>query len=173
MRKNVIYLSLGSNRGNRIDLLNRAMGLISQKIGPIALKSPVYETAPWGFTDEIPFLNLAAEVHTQLEPEQLLALLLGIERSFGRDRLADTGSYRGNKVYHSRTIDIDILFFNDQVVNSPDLAIPHPLIAERRFVLVPMDSICPDFIHPGLHQTIRQLLQACTDQSPVTEYLMG
>ena len=139
MKKNLLFLSLGSNRGDRSVFLGAALEWISEKIGTVVRRSPVYETAPWGFKDKSPFLNQVAEVRTALEPELVLVMILEIERSMGRDRIADLPSDRSEKKYLSRTIDIDILFYNDLVLDIPGLVIPHPLIAMRRFVLVPYE----------------------------------
>ena len=170
MNKNVLYLSLGSNRGDRSGLLYRALEAVSRQIGAITATSPVYQTDPWGFTDNSPFLNVVAEVETTLDPAQVLDVILRIERSMGRDRKGAEGRGKGDKIYRSRTIDIDILFFNDLAVDSPGLVIPHPLIPLRRFVLVPLDALRPGLVHPVLRKTVRQLLQECPDHSAVAGY---
>jgi len=173
MKKKLLYLSLGSNRGERIDFLNRGMESVFRQIGIITKTSPVYQTDPWGFMDNSPFLNVVAEVETTLDPAQVLAVILGIERSMGRDRKSSENLGKGEKIYRSRTIDIDILFYNDLAMDSPGLVIPHPLIPLRRFVLVPMDAICPGLVHPVLRKTVRQLLLECPDHSGVIEYPQG
>lgn len=173
MKKNILFLSMGSNLGDRIGFLNRGMEAVSRQIGIVTQTSPVYQTDPWGFTDNSPFLNVVAEVETTLDPAQVLPVILMIERSLGRDRKSPEDRGKGEKIYRSRTIDIDILFYNDLVVDSPGLVIPHPMIPLRRFVLVPMDAICPDLVHPVLRKTVRQLLQECPDHSGVIEYLQG
>jgi deoxyguanosine kinase len=156
----VTYLSLGSNLGNRETYLEQAIRLVSERIGQILKKSSVYETDPWGFTAELPFLNMVIEVETQSSPEKLMNDILQIEEKMGRERIAR---------YSSRTIDIDILFFGDLVIAASGLKIPHPLIAERRFVLVPMAEIAGIFIHPVLQTSIDDLLEKCQDFGRVTK----
>ena len=173
MQPKTLFLCLGSNRGDRMDYLERALGLISTKIGTITVRSPVYDSDPLGFEDKTTFLNLVAEVHTLLEPEQILILILGIERSLGRDRMTGIGQLPGAKVYRSRTIDIDILFYDDLKLQTAGLVIPHPHLAGRRFVLVPMNAIRPGFVHPVSLRTIRQLLEECPDSSRVELYRQG
>lgn len=167
METKLIYLSLGSNLGDRLDFLQRGLESVSQKIGTIERCSAVYQTDPWGFVDSNPFLNRVAGVRTLLEPGQVLDLILEIEQSMGRDRGDAVIQGAGRRQFRSRTIDIDILFFDDVVIDSPGLVIPHPLIPVRRFVLVPMEAISPGLVHPVLHKTIRQLLDECPDHSGV------
>jgi 2-amino-4-hydroxy-6-hydroxymethyldihydropteridine diphosphokinase len=143
-------------------MLVYARGKIEEKIGEIDLLSSVYESQPWGFADEIYFLNQVVRVLTSLPAGELLKELLMIESSLGRKRI------QGG--YHSRCIDIDILFLDDLVIQTRDLIIPHPRIQERRFVLVPMAEIANDFIHPGLKCNIAELLDLCNDRSEVRLY---
>jgi 2-amino-4-hydroxy-6-hydroxymethyldihydropteridine diphosphokinase len=155
----MVYLLLGSNLGNREYFINEAIRLIREKIGNLVSKSSVYETEPWGFTGKQYFLNQATGVVTSLSPRELLAVTTGIEHELGRTR-------RGKK-YQNRTIDIDILFYEDRIIDSEDLKIPHPLLQERKFVLVAMAEIAGDFIHPVLHKSIRLLLDECKDTKAV------
>lgn len=150
-----VYLMLGGNLGDRHKYLDDARALIETSIGPLASCSSLYETEPWGFVHDHSFLNQAVEVRTILNPFEILERIGVIEASLGR--------VRGAGRYGARTVDIDILFFDDAVVNQPELIIPHPELARRRFVLDPMDEIAPDLVHPVLKKTIRELLTECTD----------
>ncbi len=141
--------------------LKKAYDLIEVAAGPVCKKSSVYETAPWGFANQQPFLNQVICINTTLAPEQLLEKLLGIELQMGRRRLEKMGP---------RVIDIDILFYRNYVVSQPDLIIPHPRIAERRFVLTPLNEIASAFVHPILEKTISELLQVCPDTLDVKIY---
>jgi len=165
MEAKTAYLCLGSNRGDRLVHLRRALDEISARTGRVAGISPVYESDPVGFEDKTRFLNLVAEVTTELEPVQLITVILGIERMLGRERAEDRPA--GPKVYLPRTIDIDILFYADLILDLPGLIVPHPRLAERRFVLVPLNDIAPDLVHPVLRKTMRQLLAECRDFSRV------
>jgi 2-amino-4-hydroxy-6-hydroxymethyldihydropteridine diphosphokinase len=154
-----VYLGLGTNLGIREENLKLATEKIKELIGQLVRISSVYETEPWGFTSENKFLNIVAEIETDLKPSGLLRRLLMIESMLGR--------LREGKGYKSRTIDIDILIYGEQVLNMGDLKIPHPRMQERRFVLVPLNEIAPDLIHPVLKKNIRTLLAECTDNSEV------
>jgi len=157
-----VYLILGSNLGDRMKNLQKANELISKDIGKIINKSSVYETEPWGFNHSINFLNQVLKIFTSLKPEEVLGVILKIEKLFGRKR--------NNNIYAARVIDIDILFYNDKVIKSDKLIIPHPKIQERMFVLVPMAELQPDLIHPELQAPISQLKNECTDIKWVREY---
>lgn len=153
-----IFLSLGSNMGERDQFLKKAIRLIGEK-APVAVSSSVYETEPWGFDSADFFLNLVIEIKTGMSPEDLLHLIHSVESELGRTR--------SDGEYQSRVIDIDVLFYGRLVMNTAGLIIPHPLIAKRRFVLVPLDEIASGFIHPVLHKTVSRLLKECPDQSSV------
>jgi len=158
---NTAYLSLGSNEGNREQWLQQAIGLIAQKCGDITAKSPIYETAAWGINAQPDFLNMVLCINTPLSPEQLIRTILGIETSLGRTRTVKWGP---------RTIDIDILFYNNEIIELPDLIIPHPFLHERRFILTPLADIAPGYLHPKLNKTISQLLADCPDDLNVHIY---
>ncbi len=178
---NEVYILLGSNRGKREELIAGALEMIASMAGKITRKSAVYETAPWGFEDPTPFLNQVAEIETSLLPEDLLEKLLTIEVRLGRIRPFDgcgcsvpaapadgrTGLQEA-AAYAGRTIDLDILFYGQQLVFTDNLMIPHPRLHERLFTLVPMNEIAPDLVHPMLKKTISQLLHDCNDRSKVT-----
>jgi 2-amino-4-hydroxy-6-hydroxymethyldihydropteridine diphosphokinase len=153
------YLSLGSNLGNREDNLDMALKLLSQRMR-LGKVSSIYDTEPLGNTSQPRFLNLACEVSTHLTPEGLLALAKGVEGKMGR---------RG-KSGQPRTIDIDILLYDDKVMDTPDLVIPHPRMAERSFVLVPLAEIVPDLVHPVLKKTIKELNKAIKEKQGVMKF---
>ena len=155
----IAYLLLGGNIGNRELTLHQSVDLVAEKVGSIIARSPLYETEPWGFKNEQWFLNMALKVETKMSPSTLLSTLLQIEQSMGRNRQEEK--------YSSRTIDIDILFFDDLIVNLTILIIPHPLLHERRFVLAPLSDIASDLIHPIFDTSIGELLKRCSDKLAV------
>lgn len=146
--------------GDRMGFLQLALGMIEYRIGPIQSVSTVYETPPWGF-ESTPFYNACLGVETILSPEEVLTELLSIERFLGRKRSMAEG-------YQARTIDLDILFYNDLRLDTADLSLPHPRIEERKFILVPLTEIAPDFIHPHLLKSIDELKQNCEDKAELT-----
>ncbi|MBN9485198.1 MAG: 2-amino-4-hydroxy-6-hydroxymethyldihydropteridine diphosphokinase [Bacteroidetes bacterium 43-93] len=154
------YLSLGSNKGDRIEYLKRALEILSKKAGTVTKVSPIYQTAAWGKTDQPDFYNIAVEISTSLPAEQLLNAILGTEQELGRHRTEKWGQ---------RTIDIDILFFGNDIIDSTNLVIPHPHLQDRRFVLQPLNDINPKLIHPKIKKDISTLLAECTDPLPVTK----
>jgi 2-amino-4-hydroxy-6-hydroxymethyldihydropteridine diphosphokinase len=157
------FLSLGSNRGTRLRLLEEATWVISTRIGSVVAQSSVYESAPWGFQDDTPFLNMVLEVATNLEPVEILGEIQSIEMGLGR-----VHELKPEQKYAPRTMDIDILFYDQLVVEQKDLVIPHLHLHERKFVLVPLCEIAPYFVHPVLGETIERLLRACKDPLTVT-----
>ena len=158
---NDAYLLIGGNIGNRVSFLQKSIESIEQSCGKISNKSLLYETQAWGKTDQDPFLNQVLKISTDLSPTELLEKLLTVEKQLGRIR---------DEKYGARTIDIDILYFGDEIISEPRLTIPHPRIAERRFVLVPLAEIAKTLIDPMLQQSIEILLKNCTDQLEVSVY---
>jgi 2-amino-4-hydroxy-6-hydroxymethyldihydropteridine diphosphokinase len=145
-----VYLGIGSNLGNRQNNCEKSLCLLEEKGITIIKRSSMIETEPWGVQDQPKFINLVVEIQTDLEPEELLQRLKEIEVGIGREETVRWGP---------RIIDLDILFYDDIVVNSPELVIPHPHIQDRIFVLKPLSEIAPDKIHPVLKKSIRELFQ--------------
>jgi 2-amino-4-hydroxy-6-hydroxymethyldihydropteridine diphosphokinase len=150
-----VYFSIGSNKGNRSGLINEAIDKIDIIIGKVVLKSSIYETKSWGFNSNN-FYNICILLESTLTPELILNKILTIEKDMGRLKTTDQ--------YSDRFIDIDILFFDNMIVNSKSLEIPHPRIQLRKFVLIPMLELTPDLIHPILNKSIRQLELECVDK---------
>ena len=146
------YLSLGSNLGDRLRLLQVAGPALTVEAGPVTALSSLYETEPWGFSSPHRFLNVALALETTLSPETLLAVTQRIERDLGRTHKSVDGRYA------DRTIDIDLLFVGDAVLDTPALTLPHPRLHLRRFVLEPLCEIAPDLCHPLLRKSVSQLL---------------
>ncbi|MBS1620493.1 MAG: 2-amino-4-hydroxy-6-hydroxymethyldihydropteridine diphosphokinase [Bacteroidetes bacterium] len=158
---NKAYLLSGTNQGNRSENLKTAKRLIRKECGIIKKESSVYETAAWGKTDQPSFLNQALEIFTPLNAEELLQCILEIEKRMGRIR---------KEKYGARIIDIDILFYNYEIINLPELKIPHPEIQNRKFALIPLAEIAPGLMHPVLNKSIREILSGCPDPLAVKKY---
>lgn len=158
---NLAYLLTGGNLGNREELLSKAAHLIQQKCGNILRKSSIYETSPWGLTNQPGFLNQVLEVETSFGAEHLMEKLLLIEEDMGRKRA---------EKYGPRTIDIDILLFNQDQIHTESVTIPHPRIHERRFVLVPLCELDSSLMHPVFNQTMSNLLENCSDIGIVKKF---
>lgn len=152
----IVYLALGSNMGSRLANLKAAIGNLTPQMA-VKNKSSVYETPPWGFTAQAEFLNQVVVAQTYLQPQALLAHLKRLEMALGRVPNFQNGP---------RLIDIDILFFDDLVMNTTPLVIPHPRLHERAFVLVPLAEIAPDLVHPILGKPVHTLLDA-VDRSDI------
>jgi 2-amino-4-hydroxy-6-hydroxymethyldihydropteridine diphosphokinase len=158
---NKSYLLTGSNLGDREQNLATARTLIKKHCGAIVFSSLLYETAAWGKPDQPSFLNQALEVHTPFKARQLIRRLLKVEKMMGRVRI---------EKYGPRLIDIDILLFNNEKHDFQFLRLPHPEMQNRRFVLIPLAQIAPNFIHPVFNKTIAELLKECKDELPVKKY---
>jgi len=155
----IALLGLGTNLGDREKNLKKAIENISAFAGEVISFSQIYETEPWGFRSEDHFFNMVIQIKTNLKPVDLLKQLLKIEIQMGRAR--------GTEKYSSRIIDIDILLYENEIINKPYLKVPHPMIQERKFVLVPLCDITPAMIHPVLNKTFKVLLEECDDESIV------
>lgn len=151
MEEHIVYLALGSNLDDRLANLKQAIAALSPQMD-VKAKSRVYETPPWGYTDQPVFLNQALKVNTYVEPEPLLKHLKRLETALGRAPGIQNGP---------RLIDIDILFYDDLVLDTSSLVIPHPQAHERGFVLMPLNDIAPNLMHPTLKKTVRELLASC------------
>jgi 2-amino-4-hydroxy-6-hydroxymethyldihydropteridine diphosphokinase len=158
---NKVVIGLGGNLGQRHLFLSEAVRLIGNDIGAVSASSGIYETAAWGMTGDA-FLNQVVEAYTMLSSEDVLRILLKIEQRLGRKR---TGIG-----FSSRTLDLDILFYGDEIIESEHLTVPHPAIAERRFVLTPLVELDPSYIHPQLKKSVAALLVECSDQLEVKKW---
>lgn len=158
MKPHKIFLGLGTNLGNREENLRIARSNIVQIVGKILQKSSIYETAAWGITEQNAFLNQVIEVETFYSPFAVLHLILKVEKAMGRVREIKWGI---------RIIDIDILYYDNEQISSENLAIPHPFIQERKFVLIPLCEIAGSFIHPKYNKTNFELLENCQDSGEI------
>ena len=155
MNAKQVFISLGSNLGDKLQFLKNAIEQISIRLGKVVKESKVYEAAAWGHTKQPDFYNQVIEIETELSPLQLLQGCLEIEKSLGRER---------SILWGERTIDLDILLFDGRSVQLENLRIPHPYLHLRNFVLVPLCEIAADLIHPTMELSIRQLLERCADK---------
>ncbi len=159
---NTVYLILGCNIGDKFKNLERVVEVISEKAGIIIKKSNIYETAAWGNVNQPDFLNQALCIETPFSATDLLKILLSIEQSLGRTR--------NEQKWMERTMDIDILFYNNAIIDSIDLKVPHPYLHLRKFVLVPMAEIAANFVHPVLKKNITTLLEDSSDDLRITKF---
>lgn len=155
-----IYLSLGGNLGNTLEIFKNVYPILEKKIGPILHFSSLYQTKAWGNTQQADFLNQVLELSTDLNPQELITQILGIESELGRVR---------KQTWEARIIDLDILFYGNQIVQESNLQIPHPFLPQRKFVLIPLAEIAPNLIHPILQKSIATLLIDCPDSSEVKQ----
>ena len=162
MASESVFILLGSNLGERQLLVNQACGMIEERCGKIVAKSRLYESEPWGFKSEHWFLNQVVVLNTEMSPDDLMDTLLSIEKDLGRDRSTP------HEGYVSRPMDLDILYWgNDLVVEKQHVIVPHPRLHKRRFTLLPLCDVAPDYVHPILKKTNRQLLEECDDSGIV------
>ncbi len=158
-----IYLSLGSNLGNRKENISLAEEFIEKELGNIVNRSSIYETTPWKFKSDHLFYNRVIHINSIKEANQVLVVSQNIEKQLGR-----TKKTNGER-YESRIIDIDILFYGDQVISLPNLEVPHQKMQERLFELLPMAELCEGFVHPVLRKTIKELIDLCNDNGEVNK----
>jgi 2-amino-4-hydroxy-6-hydroxymethyldihydropteridine diphosphokinase len=161
LKHNKVFLGLGSNLGNRAENLLMAQKLIEEKVGKTLSKSSIYETAAWGITEQNAFLNQVLEIETIFSPNAVLHLVLKIEKDMGRIREIKWGE---------RSIDIDVLYYNNEIISTENLTVPHPFIQERKFVLVPLCEIAAAFIHPKLKKSNLELLKNCQDSGEIVVF---
>lgn len=154
-----VFLGTGGNIGNKHDNFDKVFTFIKNELGAIIKSSSIYETSPWGFQAEENFWNQVLWIETLLSPLDVLKRIAKIEAEFGRKRTGEG--------YTSREMDIDILYFDDEIIETKNLTIPHPLLHKRLFVLVPLAEIAPDFVHPVLQITNAEMLKVCEDKSAI------
>jgi 2-amino-4-hydroxy-6-hydroxymethyldihydropteridine diphosphokinase len=163
---NEAYLCLGGNIGDREKALTLALTKIGEQAGRIECSSGIYETEAWGVEKQQAYLNQCLKISTRLTPQELIQALLAIEKSLGRQRNFD-------HTYEPRTLDIDILFYNNIVIEQEHLVIPHPRLQLRKFVLIPLNEIASNYLHPLLNKTIFNILKECSDTSEVKPFKTG
>lgn len=157
-----VYLVIGGNLGDREQYIDKTKCLIAERVGYILRYSSIYESEPWGFEHSQNFLNQVLIVDTQLSPAAILLEISFIEGILGRER--------NGKDYSPRTVDIDILFYDQQIMLSPSLVIPHRFLHKRMFVLAPLSEVAPDYMHPLFSIPVRELLASCDDKTKVWKY---
>ncbi|MEI8115657.1 MAG: 2-amino-4-hydroxy-6-hydroxymethyldihydropteridine diphosphokinase [Bacteroidia bacterium] len=154
-----LYILLGGNLGDKSRIFSEARDKLNKRLGKITAQSSVYETEPWGFESSDLFWNQVLEITTKLSPEEVLLNTQQTEIEMGR--------IRKSSPYNSRIIDIDILFYGNEVINQHNLIIPHPRLQDRKFALIPLCEMAPDLVHPVFRKSIRKLIEECTDQLKV------
>ena len=157
---NELYLSLGSNIGERLNFIEDAITLINSKVGTVIKKACIYETPPWGF-ESSPFLNTCICIKSKFSTKEILTRLQAIEKELGRKEKTKKG-------YESRPIDIDIIYASEGIFNTSNLVVPHPLMQERKFVLIPLLDIAKSYLHPLLHVDTETLLIQCKDDATIS-----
>ena len=160
---NIVFLQLGSNLGARELLLQDAIIAIEDRVGLVVEKSKVYESVPWRVEGQENYLNQILKVKTEMLADDVLSIVLDIEKELGRIRIEKWGE---------RLIDIDIIFYNDSIIETPELCVPHKHLHERMFVLTPLHNIAPEMVHPKYNKTIEELLNMCKDTELVKEYAL-
>ena len=160
-RNNMLVLSLGGNIGEVLANFDKATNLVNERIGELTLCSPIYTTKAWGIENQPDFFNQVLVLNTILLPEQVLKNCLAIELELGRVR---------TQKWYERTIDIDILFYADKIIEASNLTVPHPYLHKRNFVLFPLSDVIPNFMHPILNLSIEDIKKECKDNLPVAKY---
>jgi len=163
-RNNKVVMSLGGNLGSVKQTFNNSIIALKERLGELVACSSIYQTKAWGVENQSDFLNQVIVLKTELSPSKVLQLCLAIEKEQGRDRY-------GKKKWHERVIDIDVIFYEDNVIDTTDLKIPHPYLQDRNFVLFPLAEIIPHFKHPILGKTMLELKKCCKDKLQVTKTL--
>lgn len=158
-KMNFVCLSLGSNLGDRLQNLQNCTGYIQDRIGEIMRRSDIYETEPSGYESINKYYNLCLQVGSDLNISDIMETIADIESTMGRKRVTNE--------YEDRIIDIDLLFYNDAIINSPAFTVPHPRLQERMFVLAPLAEICPDYIHPVLKKSVLELKIECREEGEI------
>lgn len=166
-----VFMSLGSNKGNRLLYLKEALKEIKNKIGPITNESDIFETEAWSYKDHN-YLNSVIVIETSLLVYDVLTVSQEIEKKLGRKKKPEKNE-KNKAAYSSRIIDIDILFYGSEIIETEDLIIPHPRLHLRKFVLKPLNQIAPNFIHPLFNKKIKSLLKESSDKSKVKLYTEG
>jgi len=154
MEDKIVVLLLGSNMGDSLACLKTAIHHIENRLSPIIMASSVYKTAAWGKVNQADFYNQVVAIKSSLTPEEILTITLDIEMQMGRERI---------EKWAERVIDIDILFYGNDIIDNPNLKVPHPYLHVRRFTLIPLQEILPQFVHPVFNKTIDTLLDNCSD----------
>jgi len=155
---NTIFFSIGSNIGNRRENINQAIMLLESKVGYIQKVSSFYETQPWGLETQNDFYNIVLKLSTKLDIEEVFVKIMDIEKKMKRE---------SRKKWESRIIDIDVLFFNNDIINKVGIQVPHPWLHLRKFVLAPLAEIDADFVHPVLNKSVLEILNTCPDKLDV------
>jgi 2-amino-4-hydroxy-6-hydroxymethyldihydropteridine diphosphokinase len=154
MEDKIVVLLLGSNMGDSLACLKTAKHHIENRLSPIIMASSLYKTAAWGKVNQADFYNQVVAIKSSLTPEEILTITLDIEMQMGRERI---------EKWAERVIDIDILFYGNDIIDNPNLKVPHPYLHVRRFTLIPLQEILPQFVHPVFNKTIDTLLDNCSD----------
>jgi 2-amino-4-hydroxy-6-hydroxymethyldihydropteridine diphosphokinase len=154
MEDKIVALLLGSNMGDSLACLKTAIHHIENRLSPIIMASSLYKTAAWGKVNQADFYNQVVAIKSSLTPEEILTITLDIEMQMGRERI---------EKWAERVIDIDILFYGNDIIDNPNLKVPHPYLHVRRFTLIPLQEILPQFVHPVFNKTIDTLLDNCSD----------
>ncbi len=157
-----VYFLIGGNLGDREQILSKTVSLLNERVGRIVKLSSIFETEPWGFQHELSFLNQVVFCETDLLPLEVLNITQSIEQDLGRVR-------KKNR-YSERTIDVDLLFYDDLIMDTERLELPHPRMGERMFALAPLAEIAPNFIHPVIKKTILEIKKHCSDSSIVKKF---
>ena len=156
--EHIAFIGSGSNLGNREQQLSRALEWIKAEVGQVLQESAIYQTSPWGGIDQPDYLNQVWQIRTMLDPFRLMTALLNLEKRANRERVQRWGA---------RTLDLDLLFFDDYQIRTDFLSLPHPRLQDRNFVLIPLAEIAPDWSHPVLQKTVKALMQDSPDKEVV------